>query len=119
MIFSIPEARKFLTTADVFFGEYEEDPKWIQTLNLNDAMFWGCADGEYVEDEELPEVARLFWLYGWHGLIYWVMKKRGLDKVEFEDVSRAVQFIRAEEQIRAEEPDSSKRAYLKRSYTIE
>jgi hypothetical protein len=107
-----------LTEAGVFFGADEDCPKGDQTLNLNDSMFWGCADGEYVEDAELPEVAELFFTYGWNGIMYWVMKKRLYGRVEFEDVNRAIQFIRAEEQIKAEEPRSSQRAYLKKSYTI-
>lgn len=110
--------KALLTAAGVFFGYDDDFPEGDQTLNLNDAMFWGCADEEYVEDKELPEVAHLFMTYGWHGILYWVMKKRGMEKAEFEDVNRAIEFIRNEEAIKAEEPNSSKRAYLKKSYTI-
>lgn len=110
--------KALLTAADVFFGYDEDFPEGDQTLNLNDAMFWGCADEEYVEDKELPEVAHLFMTYGWFGILYWVMKKRGMEKAGFEDVNRAIEFIRNEEAIKAEEPNSSIRAYQKKSYRI-
>lgn len=123
MKFSVKEARILLAAAEVFFGEFEEEDdesnrQWNQTLNLNDTWGWACADGHYVPDEDLPEVARLFWQYGYCGILYWVSEERGGMKSEFHDINRFIEFVRQEEAIRAEEPNSSKRAYLQRSYTI-
>lgn len=120
-MFTVDEARELLSKANIFFGcdEPDEDPKWAQTINLNDAFYWAMCDGEYVEDSELQRVAYLFWKYGDCGVNYWVIvEKRKLDRVEFEDVNRQVEFVKMEEDIRKEEPSSSKRAYLKRRYTI-
>lgn len=121
MQFTEANAREFLTLAGVFFGrdEWDDDPKWDQTLNLNDAFCWASSDGEYVEDAELPRVAELFWRYGYTGIEYWVLEeKRGGEIPEFLDVRRQIEFVKNEEAIRKEEPSSSKRAYLQREYTI-
>ena len=118
-MFTIDSARELLTKAGIFFAydDLEDDPKWAQTINLNDAFYWACSDCECVTDEELPELARLFFCYGWAGVMYWVAEKRG-DKPEFVNVQRHIEFVKMEEAIRQEEPSSSKRAYLKRQYTI-
>lgn len=116
-MFTIESARELLTKADIFLGC--DDPKDAQTINLNDAFYWACADAEYVEDSELPRLAELFWYYGNAGVNYWVLvEKRGGEKPEFFDVQRQVEFVTQEEAIRKEEPSSSKRAYLNRQYTI-
>lgn len=118
---TIDSARELLAKAGIFFGchDPEDDPKYAQTLNLNDAFYWACSDSEYVEDSELPRLAELFWRYGNAGVNYWVLvEKRGGDKPEFVDVQRQVEFVAQEEAIRKEEPSSSRRAYLKRQYTI-
>lgn len=118
-MFNIYTARAFLRAADVFFDADEDDPEEMaQTLNMNDTWAWACADAEYVPDAELPRVAELFWWYGYAGLLFWVSERRGQCKSEFADVNRFIEFVRHEEAIKADEPDSSKRAYLKRSYTI-
>jgi hypothetical protein len=120
-MFTVDSARELLTKADIFFGcdDPEDDPKWAQMINLNDAFCWACSDAEYVEDSELPRLAELFWRYGNAGVNYWVLvEKRGGEKPEFVDVQRQVEFVTQEEAIRKEEPSSSKRAYLKRQYTI-
>lgn len=119
-MFTVDSARALLNAAGVFFGKDDEQDhdEMDQTLNLNDSLYWACSYGEYVADSELPEVAQLFWLYGWPGIIYWVLKKQETDKVEFVDVNRQVEYVRNEEAIRMECPSSSKRAYLKRKYTI-
>jgi hypothetical protein len=120
-MFTVDSARELLTKADIFLGCYdpEDDPKYAQMINLNDAFYWGCSDAEYVDDSELPRLAELFWRYGNAGVNYWVLvEKRGGDKPEFVDVQRQVEFVTQEEAIRKEEPSSSKRAYLKRQYTI-
>jgi len=118
---SIEYARKLLTQADIFFGcdDDEDDPKWKQMINLNDTFFWGCADCEYVEDEELPRLAELYDQYGDCGVVYWVaVEKRGGMVPEFVNVKRQIEFVTQEEAIRKEEPNPSKRAYLKRKYAI-
>lgn len=119
-MFSIESAKELLTKADVFFGVDDEDgdpPAMNQTLNMNDTWAWACADGEYVPDEDLPEVARLFWQYGHCGILYWVSERTGV-KSEFHDINRFVEFVRNEELIRADEPSPSKRAYQRHEYTI-
>ena len=115
---NIGDARTLLEAAGVFFDNDDLDPRYHQMLNMNDVWGWATADGEYVEDEELPEVARLFCEYGWCGLLYWVSQKRGGIVSEFADVNRFIEFVRNEEAILKEEPDLNKRAYLKRQYTI-
>jgi hypothetical protein len=122
-MFTIDEAREFLNKAGIFFGRDEDDSesdiRWDQTINLNDAFYWACADGEYVDDNELPRLAGLFWRYGYAGVSYWVLvEKRGGEIPEFLDVKRQVEFVKNEESIIKEEPSCSKRAYLKRQYTI-
>ena len=118
-MFSIDEARKLLTTAKLFFDpDPEEGMTSAQVLNLNDAFYWACSDAEEVPDDELPRLAELFWHYGNCGVCFWVLERRGTKTVEFVDLNRFVEFVRAEEAIRTEEPSSSKRAYLKRSYMI-
>lgn len=58
------------------------DVGWLQDgkfiLNMNDT-FWGCADAEEANEEEVKEIARLFSIYGYKGITYWVAKKRGYD----------------------------------------
>ena len=120
----IEQARQILRTAGVFFCDDpselgdDQDPKVLQTLNLNDTWAWACADGEYVLDEDLPEVARLFFAYGWCGILYWVSERNQQCQSEFCDTNRFVEFVRNEEAIIREEPDDTKRAYLKKQYTI-
>lgn len=119
---TIEEAREFLKLAGVFYETDEEDdkefPKIKQTLNLNDAFYWACADGEYVPDEELPEVARLFHSYGMCGIYYWVAKNRNVYKVEFVDINRFIDFVKHEEDNIKEEPDWDKRGYRNITYTL-
>jgi hypothetical protein len=118
-MFTTAEARGLLTTANLFFDVDDgEDPKWLQTLNMNDTWSWGTADSEYVPDDELPRLAELFWRYGNCGVLYWVSKRRGGDRSEFHENNRFIDFAREEESIQQEEPNSNKRAYLEREYTI-
>jgi hypothetical protein len=121
LTFTVESAKKLLEAADVFFGctDTDDDVRDAQTLNLNDAFYWACSDGEYVQDSELPRLADLFFNYGWAGIMYWVLvEKRNGEVPEFVDVRRQVEFVKNEEAIRVEEPSSSRRAYLKRQYTI-
>lgn len=109
--------RAMLTAADVFIGDLDDtDPRWNQSLNLNDAFGWAVADAQYVADEELPRVGELFFRYGWAGIMYWVaVEKRPAQWCEFADVRRQIEFVRHEEAIRREIPEW---AYEKRQYTI-
>lgn len=119
-MFDAEEARKLLVAGDVFFEMDKDgsDSRLNQVLNMNDTWEWAVADGEYVPDEDLAEVGRLFFLYGHCGLLYWVSERNNQKRSEFEDINRFVNFVRAEEIIRKELPDSSKRAYAKREYAL-
>ncbi len=119
MSFTVDEALLLLRAADVFYESDDDGPDIGRAINLNDAFYWGCADSEDVSDEDAPRVAELFWMYGIHGIYYWaVVEKRGLKSVEFQDVNRAIEFVRNEEELRAAVPSSSTRAYRKIQYTI-
>lgn len=110
-------AEKLLDDAGLFFDR-EEDDEPGRVLNLSDAFYWACADCESVPPECMVELSDLFRRYGDGGVFYWVLKRRGDDRVEFQDVNRQVQFVRQEEAIRKAMPSSSKRAYHKATYTI-
>lgn len=127
MQFTIETAGKFLRNAELFDFEDEDEEdewanKWHQTLNLSDTFAWACADAQFVEDVELPELARLFYDYGYCGVLYWVSEKRknenGPMMSEFHDINRHIQFVRIEEELRNAEPYSTKRAFKKVEYTI-
>jgi hypothetical protein len=111
-------SRALLTAAGVFYGDIGDDPKDAQTLNMNDVWGWATAWGEYVPDEDLPEVARLFSRYGDAGLLYWVSERHEKMKSEFEDNNRFIDFVRHEEELCLQCPDSNKRAYTKLKYTL-
>jgi hypothetical protein len=101
MKMTIDRARILLRMSGFLFEEDdEENPKLKQTINLNDTWSWACADGEYVPDEELSEVANLFLSYGYCGILYWVSEKRNQCKSEFHDINRLIEFVRSEERIR-------------------
>lgn len=114
----IERAKAVLVSMDLVWGVDEDSPDGDQILNMNDTWGWATAWGERVPDEELPEAARLAIKYGYCGVLYWVSQRHDQMKSEFEDINRMVAFVRAEESIRAEYPNSSERAYLKRSYTL-
>lgn len=121
---AIERARTLLRIAGVFFYDSPseldegENIELLQTINMNDVWAWACADGEYVEGADLPELSRLFGQYGWCGILYWVSEKRGQMASEFADNNRFIEFVRNEEAIRTEIPSSTKRAYAKRTYTV-
>lgn len=131
---SIEWARDILERAVVFYHTHKdveeaqragESPEEIiemqhslQTLNMNDTWAWALGYGVKVADEELPELARLFIAYGYCGILYWVAEKDGWKRSEFEDITRFVQFVREEEKIRKEVPQSNARAYAKRGYIL-
>lgn len=125
MRFSQEEALEFLRKAGVLHYESEEDldypemdEKWLRALNMNDVWAWALADVEFIEKEELPEVARLFWCYGWCGILYFVSEKNAGRTSEFYDNNRFIEFVRHEETLRKKVPDDSSRAYKKLSYKI-
>lgn len=100
------------------FGPEDDMPTGL-FLNLNDAMYWGTADIEKVEDDQVDTLAWLIYRYGWCGVLYWVIEKRGeREPVEFLDVRRFIDFVRHEEALRVKVPDSSERAYTKLSYRL-
>ena len=118
-MFTIEKARKLLNEADVFFDvDEEDDPKMTQVLNMNDVWGWACADGQEVPDEKLPEVAELFWNYGFAGILYWVSEQNDGMRSEFHDNNRFIDFVRNEEQLKKEVPGHSERAYKKIAYTL-
>ncbi len=118
---AIGDARQLLEDAGVLYGGAS---KLAQYVNLNDTFAWALSDCEHVPDEELPRVARLFYRYGFCGVLHWVVERRTargdrrLARSEFHDINRFIDFARQEERIREEEPSSSARAYLKKQYTI-
>lgn len=115
---TIDNARELLKLADVFYGPDEDDDELEQTLNLNDVFGWAMADCEYVPDEDLTSLADMYGRYGWCGVLYWVSEKRDGMRSEFQDVNRAIDFVRHEEELRKHVPDSSTRAYRKLIYTL-
>ena len=114
----IDEARQYLVATDCVYGKDDDTPRGDQVLNMNDVWAWATAWGEFIPNEELPVVADLVRRYGWCGALYWVSARHENMRSEFEDINRFVAFVRAEEAIRTEVPNSSERAYLKRSYTL-
>ena len=118
MKFNIDDARKLLTESGIFYGEIDDDPNDAQTINFNDTWGWATAWGDYVEDNELPELARLSWLYGWCGVLYWGSQKNKAMRSEFYHYNRMIEFVEHEEALIKKYPSESKRAYHKTSYKI-
>ncbi len=118
--FTAESALVLLRAAGVFYWN-EPDPGVPQAdceLNMNDTWGWALSWGEYVPDDKLIEVARLFWQYGWAGCLYWVSERHERMRSEFEDINRMVDFVRHEEDIRRAIPDSNRRAYFRTSYSL-
>ena len=113
---SIDEAKQLLSAAGVCYPEDEEMPGLH--LNMNDTWGWALAWGEPVPDDKVVEVATLFSYYGTCGLLYWVSEQHNQMRSEFADINRFVDFVRNEERVRKETPDSSERAYRKITYKI-
>ena len=113
------DALELLKLADVFYDIDEDEPEMNQVVNLNDVFGWAVADCEKVEDDELVEVAGLFKKYGWCGILYWVseIKRDGL-RSEFLDNNRFIDFVKLEEDLIKQEPNTDKRAYKKYKYTL-
>lgn len=101
----------------------DADVGWLKSdgafhLNMNDVWGWAIADSELVPPEKLKEVATLLRRYGEPGLFYWVSEQRGQMASQFHHINRYIEFVRREEALIAEEPNSAKRAYKKVEYTI-
>ena len=105
-MFSVEQARELLGKAGLFFDADDGDDteesrqKMAQTLNMNDVWGWACADGKYVPDDKLPELAALFYRYGWAGVLYWVSEQSGGMRSEFHDNNRFIDFVRHEERLK-------------------
>lgn len=112
------QALQFLKMMECVYDEDDEMEHAAQTLNMNDVWGWGTAWAEYVPDAELPVLVDLVRRYGWCGALYWMSERHDGMRSEFADINRMVEFVRAEEAIARDCPDSSERAYLKRSYTV-
>lgn len=119
-MFSVEDSRKLLEQANLFYynSDEEEADECRQMLNMNDVWAWACADGQEVSDDQLQEVADLFWRYGWCGVLYWVSQQNNNCRSEFFDNNRFIDFVEQEEKIRKEIPDSSTRAYRDIVYEI-
>jgi hypothetical protein len=118
---NIEESRKLLQQAGVFYcnSEFEldgEDSSNLQTLNMNDVWAWATAWGEYISNEELPEVAELFCSFGFAGILYWMSEKYDKMQSEFHHFNRMIEFVRKEKEIKVEFGD--KYIFGKISYTI-
>ena len=120
-MFTKDAALALLNAAGVFYpfdpADPEEDGE-AQTLNQNDTWGWALAWGVKVPDDELAELARLFWHYGNCGVLYWVSARNENMRSEFLDNNRAIDFVMHEEALLKEIPDSSARAYKKITYTL-
>ncbi len=120
----VEQARLLLKAAGVFFyddaSQLDEDDSvdMLQTINTSDTWGWACADAEYVPDEHLPEVARLYHDYGWCGILYWASERHEQMTSEFHDINRFIEFVRNEEAIKKTIPDYNARAYAERQYTV-
>lgn len=119
---TIAEARDFLNAFQVFYEYDKNDPLGLnQTINLNDTFAWGCADSEFVADDEMMRLAELAWDYGFGGILYWVAiekRKWDLSCIEFENTRRRVEFVIQEEAVKERVPDYATRAYTKCEYMI-
>ena len=119
MMMDKKEALNLLNLTDVFYDADDDEPEMAQMINLNDVFGWAVADCEKVKDDELIEVAGLFKKYGWCGILYWVSEiKREGSRSEFLDNNRFIDFVKREEDLIKQEPDSDKRAYKKYKYTL-
>ncbi len=87
-------------------------------INMNDVWGWASADSERVPKDQIEEVARLFFKYGWCGILYWSSERNTGGKSEFHDVNRFIEFVRREEELRKAVTSDSARAYKKLRYEL-
>lgn len=109
-------AKRILILAEVCYPRIWTEGQFV--LNMNDTWGWATAWGEDIPEEKLVEVAQLFVTYGHCGLLYWVSERHEGLRSEFEDINRCVDFVRHEEQLKKDVPESTKRAYKKIAYTL-
>ncbi len=109
-----------LKAADLFYpADPEDGPQEDQyVLNMNDVWGWACSWGEEVPKDKIPELAGLYRLYGWPGVLYWVSCRHGNMHSEFRDNNRFIDFVANEENLRKEVPDANNRAYKRVRYTL-
>lgn len=112
------EVRQLLVALDYAYEPEEETPAGELVLDQNDVWAWALAWAEPIPEAALPRIGDLLTRYGYCGLLFWVSERHAQMRSEFEDINRFVDFVRAEETIRAEIPDSNSRAYTKRRYTL-
>ena len=79
---------------------------------MNDTWGWALAWAEQVPDSEIKTVAKLYKCWGWAGLLYWTSEQNNQMKSEFFDNNRMIEFVRKEEKLKKDIPNSSERAYL-------
>lgn len=117
---TIEEARAVLKLSGCVYNRDGDEPQDKDELmiNLNDTWGWAYACCEPVPEKDMIEVAELFRMYGYCGLLYWAGNKQEVKRSEFHDITRFMDFVRNEEAIRKEVPDSNKRAYARREYTL-
>jgi len=121
MRFTIEEAKQLLKAANIFHHNEDaetEDGGLPYTINFNDVWGWGMAWGEPVPEAELPRVAELFRRYGWCGILYWMSERCDGMRSEFVDNNRFIDFVRQEESLILDVPDSNARAYKKIRYRL-
>jgi hypothetical protein len=99
-------AKRILLLAEVCYPRSITEGKFV--LNMNDTWCWASAWGEEIPDDKIVEVASLFKRYGDCGLLYWVSEQNDGMRSEFEDINRFVDFVRQEEQVRKDVPESTK-----------
>ena len=120
-----PEQRSALArlrSHGIFFNDNpdeldpDEDEKWLRAINLNDAFWWATSYTEFVADNEIEALDRLFSVYGWCGVLYWSAKKGDITP-EFNHARRMIAFVENEECIK-DGKTPSQYAYSKDSYTL-
>ena len=117
----IRQARKLLERSGyTYYDDHEdflEDEESL-VLNMNDTFAWATAWSVEIPDNKLIEVADLFQRYGYAGLVYWVSETNNQMKSAFYDINRYIEFVRREEKVIKEMPESNQRAYTRVTYTI-
>ncbi len=115
---------KLLWAADVTYDDPDtlypdDDPKNLQTLNMNDVFGWALAWEEYIPDHDLATVGNLYFMYGLAGLYFWVSQRNDEMRSRFEHINRAIDFVLYEESLRIGlKRDYCKIAFFPHSYTL-
>ena len=93
MKLSIDDAREILFEADVLH-EISSGSSNRLLLKIKDSWRSNSVVNEYVRDEDLQELARLFWRYGWAGILYFVSEKNNGIESDLKDNNKAIQTVR-------------------------